>query len=445
MKVYKFGGTSVADGSRLAAAARLATPPPGEPRLVVVSAMARVTRELLRIGQLAVAAPASARELVEGLLERHREAIAEAGIPPAQRAWLEEALAYQGALLLGLVEQSRDPRGLTPAAGDRLLATGELLSSRILAAALRAQGQPVVWIDPRRLVATDDRFGAARPDREEIGRRVRNLALPALARGEVVVTGGYIGETPEGTTTTLGFEASDYTATLLGAALGAEGVVIWTDVDGVASADPRLVGAARRVAALSYDEAADLAYFGAGVLHPQTMAPVVPLGIPIQVRNSYRPEASGTVISGTPGRPGVRGVTARGPFPAAELARFLAGGCGALHFRACNGAPAELPGHPAAVRVPGLELPSADLEARLHAFAAPCPGGLAVVSLVGSELPAIPGLVERAVAALAGDHLLPVAQRACGTHLSVVLPEELRLQAVRQLHAALLEGGEGAP
>jgi aspartate kinase len=444
MIVSKFGGTSVADGSRFAAVARLIASGPAQPRLVVVSAMARVTRELLRIGQVAAGAPAEAREGLEGVLERHRVAIEEARAPASERAWLDDAIEAEQSRVLELLAAAEREGITTARSADRILAVGELLSSRILAATLRGQGVAVTWIDPRDLVVTDSGFGAARPDPAAIARRVERLARPALERGDVVVTGGYVGRARDGATTTLGFEASDYSATLLGAALVAPQVEIWTDVDGVASADPKVVAGARVIPNLSYEEAADLAFFGAGVLHPDTMAPLVPLGASIRVRNSFRPEAPGTVIASAEIGPGIRGVTTRGPFSPAELAGLLAGECGARAFRARNGHPLPAVVEASRLQLPALELPSGDLLKRLVGFADGSPDGLSVVSLVGAQVPSISRLARRAAAALEGFPLLHAVQRDCTTHLSLLLPARLGIEAVCRLHRELLEV-EGPP
>jgi aspartate kinase len=183
---------------------------------------------------------------------------------------------------------------------------------------------------PRDLIATDDRFGHARPDMAEIERRVAERVRPVLATGSVVVTGGFVGRAPGGETTILGWEASDYSATLLGAALPASLVEIFSDVDGVYTADPRVVPTARMVPRMSYAEATDLAHFGAKVLHPATMEPVARRGVPVRIRNSFRPEHEGTLVSAAGGEAGgPRGVAARGQLTAGELRTLVASACGA--------------------------------------------------------------------------------------------------------------------
>ena len=173
---------------------------------------------------------------------------------------------------------------------------GELWSSRLVAAAMAGIGLPAAWVDIRTIMVTDDRFGRATPCVQVLNTRARECLGPLLDGRMIPVTQGFIGATPDAVPTTLGRGGSDFTAALLGAALDAEKVEIWTDVDGLMTADPRIVPTARTLSAASYDEAAELATFGAKVLHPATAMPLVREGIPIVVLNSRRPELPGTVI-----------------------------------------------------------------------------------------------------------------------------------------------------
>jgi hypothetical protein len=196
-----------------------------------------------------------------------------------------------------------------------VVSLGELLSSRLVTAALCVRGVAAEWIDPRDLIATDDGFGGARPDRACIFRQAQQLAIPALLAGKVVVTGGYVGRVHSGPhrgeTTTMGRESSDLTATLLGGALRAAAVEIWTDVDGILTADPRLVPDARLIPALSFQEAACLARLGAKVIHPDTVAPAAAAGAVVRIRNRFRPDAAGSVIGPAPAETPLWGIAAR--------------------------------------------------------------------------------------------------------------------------------------
>ena len=182
------------------------------------------------------------------------------------------------------------------AAFDALLACGERISSRLVTLALRARDSDACHIDSRNLFLTEDRQDGARPLLDETRGRLRRIVVPALEAGRVPVIGGFIASARNGLTTTLGRGGSDLTATIAGSLLDAEEIEIWTDVDGVMTADPSLIESARRLPLLSLSEASELAYFGARVLHPSTMLPAVDRDIPIHVLNSSRPEAAGTLI-----------------------------------------------------------------------------------------------------------------------------------------------------
>ena len=179
---------------------------------------------------------------------------------------------------------------------DAIVGRGELWSSRVIAAALTGAGVPAEWVDVRSIMVTDDRFGRATPYTQVLSVRARERLAPVLEASVVPVTQGFIGATATGVPTTLGRGGSDFSASLLGAALRAKRVEIWTDVDGLMTADPRVVPFARTLEVASYEEAAELATFGAKVLHPATAVPLVHEGIPIVVLNSRHPERRGTVI-----------------------------------------------------------------------------------------------------------------------------------------------------
>jgi aspartate kinase len=292
MIVCKFGGTSVADAEAIGRLASVVASRAEQRPLVVVSALAGVTDSLLALAPTVHLG--SADELaaaVAGLVRRH-EAVA-AGLPDAGRA-MDTIRADTEALLAALAPAHG--RRLRAAEMDHLVGHGELWSSRLVAAAMAGAGLPSAWMDIRPILVTDDRYGRATPYVQVFNTRARECLGPMLDDGLIPVTQGFIGATPDGTPTTLGRGGSDYTAALLGAALGAAKVEIWTDVDGLMTADPRIVPTARTLSAASYEEAAELATFGAKVLHPATAMPLVREGIPIVVLNSRRPELPGTII-----------------------------------------------------------------------------------------------------------------------------------------------------
>lgn len=312
MIVAKFGGTSVGDSAAIERTAAIVRGRLSQRPVVVVSALAGTTNALLEIasqssrGQFIVALRG-----VEALRERHLAVCdellgntPECGEVSAEVSMLFDELAHLGEALSVLGDLS--PRSL-----DAVAAYGERLSSPIVAAAFQQRGIPAAWVDARRVMVTNGEFGRARPQPEAIADAVRETLLPLLREGRVPVLGGYIGATSEGVTTTLGRGGSDYSAALFGAALEAEAIEIWTDVDGMLTADPRVIPGARLIEHIRFDEAAELASFGAKVLHPSTIAPAVQKNIPVFIYNSHRPDAAGTRITFDAPRLSVRAIAGR--------------------------------------------------------------------------------------------------------------------------------------
>jgi len=292
MIVAKFGGTSVADAEAIRRLAGIVRSRVAAGPVVVVSALARVTDALLALGAAVHAGDQAAVDATLGaLVERHDAAARELrGAPGAMPAIAYDAAALRRELGAAL------GRMLRPAELDAVAGRGELWSSRLVSAALEGEGLPVTWVDIRPIMVTDDRFGRATPSLTALAARARECLSPLVEAGRIPITQGFIGATPDGRPTTLGRGGSDFTAALLGAALDVERVEIWTDVNGLMTADPRIVPSARTLRAASYEEAAELATFGAKVLHPATAQPLVRAGIPIIVLNSTRPDEPGTII-----------------------------------------------------------------------------------------------------------------------------------------------------
>lgn len=292
MIVAKFGGTSVADAAAIGRLIGVIRSRAADRPVVVVSALAGVTDALLGLGESVHRGEAGALDAgIAAVVERHADAArALAGAGSALPAITEAAATLRRELGTAL------GRLLRPAELDALAGRGELWSSRLVAAALAGAGLDATWVDIRPIMVTDDRFGRAAPCMPVMTAGARECLQPLIAAGRVPVTQGFIGATAEGTPTTLGRGGSDFTAALLGAALGADRVEIWTDVNGLMTADPRIVPSARTLRAASYEEAAELATFGARVLHPATAQPLVRAGIPIVVLNSSRPDDPGTRI-----------------------------------------------------------------------------------------------------------------------------------------------------
>lgn len=296
MIVMKFGGTSVRDAAAMDNAIKIISRQLERSPVVVLSAIAGATNRLLEIAGLAGRGLADeAVSLLEEERQRHLD-LAEALLNERRgkiRAEIDAHFEQASNLVRGLSIL----RELTPRSLDAIASYGERLSTLIISAAMLERNIRAQLLDARSIVITDDNFTRANPLLEEIEQRARAALLPALESGLVPVTQGYIGATRDGITTTLGRGGSDYTAALLGAALNAEEIQIWTDVDGMLTADPRLVPGARRIKVLSFAEASELAYFGAKVLHPSTIQPAIRRNIPVRIFNSHRPDAGGTLIT----------------------------------------------------------------------------------------------------------------------------------------------------
>ena len=298
MIVMKFGGTSTQDAAAMANVAAIVKARLSLKPIVVVSAIADATNQLERAGRLAAEAKESeARDILLLLLNRH-SAIVDALMKDRQKL-LELRKTFTSALseLESLIKGVAILRELTPRTLDHVCSFGERLSSLIVSYVLRESSIDAEWVDTKDFMFTDDSYNRAVPLMETVEQRLRRLAIPLLEQGKVIVTQGFIGVTERGDRTTMGRESSDYSAALIGAVLDARDVQIWTDVDGVLTADPTVVRNPKKVKVLSFEEAFELSFFGAKVLHPNTMLPALEKNIPIHVYNSRRPELSGTLIA----------------------------------------------------------------------------------------------------------------------------------------------------
>jgi bifunctional aspartokinase / homoserine dehydrogenase 1 len=308
MIVHKFGGTSVGDANRFANVAdiviehhnRLSGPANGE-SIVVVSAMSGVTNQLIAGARAASEGKDSIyRDLKAAILRKHIEVVEILLTRTPERldvsGFIEDRLheldrLYRSIAILGEVTA----RGL-----DVVASFGEQLSVHILAAVLRERGMRAQAVLATELIVTDDHFGSAAPLMDFTRQRLQQRVLPLVKRGVIPIITGYVAATEQGVTTTLGRGGSDYSAAIIGAGVDADEVWIWSDVDGILTADPNIVPEARTLTELSYSEAADLAYYGADVLHPKTIRPVVHGRIPLRLLNSFKPKHPGTLIVETP-------------------------------------------------------------------------------------------------------------------------------------------------
>jgi aspartate kinase len=295
--VMKFGGTSVEDAAAMERACEIVRCRLPQKPVVVVSAMAKVTDQLVAMGQAAGSGDSeSALALSRTMRERHYNAASEllgTGMFTRFHAELEADFNSLDELLRGIAAVGE----ITPRSTDAVLSFGERLSSKIVASAFSARGVNAALVDSRSCIITDATHTRALPLFDEINARLAAQVQPLIEKNMVPVMGGFIGATRTGTPTTIGRGGSDFSAAIVGGSLNAERIEIWTDVDGMMTTDPRLCRDARRIKEISFDEAAELAYFGAKVLHPATLLPAIQKNIPVHVLNSRNPKNEGTRIT----------------------------------------------------------------------------------------------------------------------------------------------------
>jgi aspartokinase/homoserine dehydrogenase 1 len=308
MIVHKFGGTSIGDSGRFSNVADIIAGQHSREgdasrhgTAVVVSAMSGVTDQLIAGARAAARGETiTYREIKTKLLNRHLEVVESLLTKSLTRLEIGGFVEDQVHDLERLYRSIAVLGELTPRGYDAVVSFGEQMSARILAAVLRERGIRSEAADATKLIVTDDSFGEALPLMDLTRNRLQERIVPLIARGLVPVITGFIAATEDGVTTTLGRGGGDFTAAIVAAGLNADEVWIWSDVDGILTADPNIVPQARTLGELSYAEAAELAYFGADVLHPKTIGPVIASGIPLFILNSFDPVQSGTRIVETP-------------------------------------------------------------------------------------------------------------------------------------------------
>jgi aspartate kinase len=446
MIVMKFGGSSVADAACMREVANLVREALPQAPLVVLSATAGSTDSLFEAARRAEEGDqGAAADLHRGLLRRHRGIAAEL-FPDGIPEHLDNALVELGAELDLLLRGVAMLKELSPRSMDAIASVGERLSTRIFAAHMDAP-----WVDARSVLRTDDRFGSAQPRAGELKALAEGHLAPLLGPGRAVVTQGYIGATARGLTTTLGRGGSDFSAALFGAALGATDIQIWTDVEGVLTCDPRVVPEAQPIAELSFAEAAELAAFGAKVLHPATIQPAVEAGIPVTVRHTRRPHGRFTTITAEvrTGRP-ITALASRGPvtvLTVTSASMLNQSGFLASLFQVFSRhrisvdliATAEV----SVSLTVDADAPLETLLADLGEFATV---GVArertIVAIVGEQLKLTPGVTGRCFGALREINVEMISMGANEINLSLVVKRSDAQEALRALHAALIESPE---
>jgi aspartate kinase len=443
----KFGGTSVADAeaiARVVGIVKAARESSGLPPVVIVSAMSGVTDRLLELTRSAERRlDAHALNGVAELSRRHFDAI-ERLLPHEAADALAAEIAADFDDLRALLKATGILRSASPSAYDAIVCTGELMSSRILAAALAHNGVPTAWVDARRAIVTDAAHTAALPKPEETREAVGREIVPRVAEGRVPVIGGFVGATLQGVTTTLGRGGSDYSAAIVGAAVDSREIQIWTDVDGMLSADPRVVDSPQVVPYLSFGEASELAYFGAKVLHPSTILPAVAKDIPVRILNSRRPGGAGTTITANPpaaGRP-LAAVACKRHVTMVEITStrmLMAHGFLRRVFEVFERFRTSVDVVTTSEVSVSVTVDDAgrldEIVEALREFAeVTVEGGLAILCAVGDNLRCDPRIAARVIGALEGFPVRMVSQAASRRNVTIVLRDEDVARGMGQLH-----------
>lgn len=443
MIVMKFGGTSVESAAAITRVAAIVRSRMDRQPLVVVSAMGKTTNRLLAAAEQAAAGNlADALTGAQELREFHEREIA-ALLPQPETAALQAILDREFTSLEATLQAVNQAGSLTPALWDETASHGERLSSALVALAFPALGVAAAHLDARQVLITDTRHTQALPLYSRTYARFRELAAPLLEQGAVVM-GGFIGSSSAGVITTLGRGGSDFSAAIAGAGLDAEEIQIWTDVDGMLTCDPRVLPGGRRIRTVSFDEAAEMAYFGAKVLHPATVQPAMEKGIPVRILNSRRPEVEGTLIVST-------AVASSNPVKSIACKR----GITVVHIRSLRMLMAHgflrrifevfdryrTPVDMVATSEVSVSLTIDqthalnDITAELARIAdVSVVAGQAIVCLVGDAIRDTPGVAARAFAALREINVGMVSQGASRRNLSLVVSDDVLRNAVERLH-----------
>jgi aspartate kinase len=452
--VCKFGGTSVGDAEAIARTASIIAGRRERSPIVVVSALGGATNKLLQIAEQASKGQLiGALSAVESLRDRHLAQTE--SLLVANRVACEDICGELSAMfdeLAALAEALKTLGDLTPRSLDAIASLGEQLSSVLVVAAFREHGLDAEHVDARKVMITDAQFTRAEPRPDAIAEAALRLVMPIVRAGRIPVMGGFIGSA-EGTsiTTTLGRGGSDYSASLVGAALQAEAIEIWTDVDGMLTADPRVVEGAQLIERIGFDEASELASFGAKVLHPNTIAPAVMRGIPVWVLNSARPQGTGTLITfDAPRRPvtaiaGKSGVTllkVRSPrmLLTEGFMRTLFGVFERHHTSVDVVATSEVSVSVTIDDASNLEALVVDLRELGDVTMERNRG---IVAIVGSGLSDGGSAMSTALSAIGDLRVHMLSLSSSGINLTVVVDGEQVNPAMKRLHAAFFPTGAG--
>jgi aspartate kinase len=440
----KFGGTSVGDAKAIVRAVSIVRTRLSQRPVVVVSAMARVTDQLLQMARAAGSGDRkTALTLARELRERHYNTAGEL-LGTALFTQFHGDLGTEFEELEELLRGISAVGELTPRTTDHVASFGEVLSSKLVTAALSAHGLEASRVDSRECIVTDDNFTRAAPLFDETNSKLREFVQPLIEQGRVPVMGGFIGATLAGVTTTIGRGGSDFSASIVGAGLEADKIEIWTDVDGMMTTDPNLCPEARRIKVISFDEAAELAYFGAKVLHPATVLPAIRKNIPVYILNSRNPSCEGTRIAAHAPHCNnfFKAIAAKKRITIIDIAAprmLLAHGFLKAIFDAFDR-------HSIAIDVVSTSEVSVSLTVdsnqSIPALAADLgrladvkyEGRKAIVCLVGENLREVPGIASHVFRELTDVKIRMISQGASEINLTFVIDEEQVPSVVQRLH-----------
>ena len=450
MILMKFGGTSVEDARAMRNVMEIVQRERHRKPIVVLSAIAGATNALLHAAHIALEGDlAKSHTELNALLERHVSLLenlidnrsdVQQLILTIRKRFDELKMLCQGIAILG---------ELTNRSLDSIGSLGEQLSTMILARAMAEHGNPVELVDARTFMITDEQYGSATPLFDRIAEEAAIRIVPFVEADKIVITQGFIGATAKGVTTTLGRGGSDYSAAILGAALGAEEIQIWTDVDGVLTADPRIAPAAQKLKVISFREASELAYFGAKVLHPSTILPAVEKSIPVIVLNSKRPQSSGTRIVADPPKTkvAVKSIASKKGITVINIqsTRML------MAYGFLSSIFSVFHRHQTAVDLVSTSEVAVSLTidntscldqivADLRAFAeVSVYEKKAIICVVGEQMRSTAGVADRVFHALNDIPVTMISQGASEINMSLVIDEEAMVQSVQQLHKEFFE------
>lgn len=456
MIVIKFGGTSVGDASRVANAIDIVAERRHLQPIVVVSALAGVTNELVAATEAARGGHfEQVRQIIDSIRQRHEDV--------AMRL-VQQRFDFFDTFIKRLNKQIEEIdtilrgiallREITQRAKDKVVAIGEKLSSVLFAYSMMMRALPGEWVDSEEVIITDARFCEANPLMEQTRAAAQRTLLPLIERNLIPIMGGFIGRTEDGATTTLGRGGSDYSAAIVGAAVGAKEIQIWTDVDGMMTCDPRLIPSARVIDRISYVEAAELAWFGAKVLHPKTIAPAVEQNIPVRVLNTHNVSSPGTLVTADdPGHDhGPRAIAVKRNITVVHMtSNKMLGAHGFLArlfaiFEELEVSVDLITTSEVSVSVTIDERHNLDrLVERLRPVAdAQVLDGQCIVAIVGANLMKDATVGARIFEAMRGIPMSMFSLGTSGLNLSIVVPDDCADEAIRAVHRALFEVPVGA-